>query len=101
MSWGTGRYRRRVGNHLLVLLALAGPSAAAAQEPKRVQTVKVHAQPDGAGTLYEIKPDGQVLIDWEAAETLVSSKSDRVVLPIAIVMLAIRDGTWKPAGPKK
>ncbi|RED36206.1 hypothetical protein BJ123_108142 [Rhodopseudomonas thermotolerans] len=101
MSPGSGRRRRALGNHLLVVLALAAPSLASAQEPKRVQTVKVHAEPDGSGVLYEIRPDGQVIIDWDAAETLAVSKADRILLPIATVMLAIRDGTWKPAAPKK
>jgi hypothetical protein len=38
-----------------------------------------------------------VRIDWHAAETLAASKADRTVLPLAQLMLAIRDGTWKPA----
>jgi hypothetical protein len=33
----------------------------------------------------------------QAVETLAASKADRTVLPVAQLMLAIRDGTWKPA----
>ena len=48
-------------------------------------------------TLYTIDADGTVRIDWPAVETLATSKADRTVLPLAQLMLAIRDGTWKPA----
>ncbi len=36
-----------------------------------------------------------VKIDWDAVETLASSKADRMMSPVAEVMLAIRDGKWK------
>jgi hypothetical protein len=38
-----------------------------------------------------------VLIEWLAVETLAASKADCTVLPIAQLMLAIRDGRQKPA----
>ena len=47
-------------------------------------------------TLYAIDEDGTVRIDWITVETLAATKADRTVLPIAQLMLAIRDGTWKP-----
>jgi hypothetical protein len=47
--------------------------------------------------LYEVDEDGTVRIDWAGVETLAASKADRSTLPIAQLMLAIRDRTWKPA----
>ena len=48
-------------------------------------------------TLYAIDEEtGEVQIDWTLAEDIVATKSDPVVLPIAQLMLAIRDGKWKP-----
>jgi hypothetical protein len=44
-----------------------------------------------------IEEDGTVWIDWHAVETLAASKADRTVLPIAQLMLAIRDGSCKAA----
>jgi hypothetical protein len=44
-----------------------------------------------------IDADGTVRIDWPAVETLAATKADRTVLPLAQLMLAIRDGTRKPA----
>jgi hypothetical protein len=43
-----------------------------------------------------VEDDGTVRIDWRTAEAVVGSKSNRVVLPVAQLMLAIRDRTWKP-----
>ena len=47
--------------------------------------------------LYAIDKPGTVLIDWEAVETLAASPLDRTFRPTALLMLAIRDGKWKPA----
>lgn len=85
---------------LILLLLLLLPIEANAQEPKKIQTVKIHKVPPGTSLLYEIDPEGDVLIDWDAAEALVETKADRVALPIAILMIAIRDGKWKPAQRK-
>jgi hypothetical protein len=46
-------------------------------------------------TLYVIDEDGAVRIDWPAVETLAASEADRTVLPLAQLMLAIRDGRWR------
>jgi hypothetical protein len=52
----------------------------------------------GLQSLYAIDPDGTVRIDWDAVETLSVSKADRIALPIAQLMLAIREGIRKPLG---
>jgi hypothetical protein len=44
-----------------------------------------------------IDEDGTVRIDWPAVETRAASKAGRTVLPVAQLMLGIRDGTWRPA----
>lgn len=85
----------RLRTELLVTLVVLMPCAALAQEPKRVQTVKVHEAPPGSDELYRVANDGTVSIDWTAVETLASTKANKVVLPVAQMMLAIRDGTWK------
>jgi hypothetical protein len=80
----------------MLIAALAGP-ALAQDQPKPLKTIRIHAPAPGADILYIIDEDGTVRIDWPAVETLASSKADRTVLPLAQLMLAIRDGTWKPA----
>jgi hypothetical protein len=80
----------------MLIAALAGP-ALAQDQPKPLKTIRIHEPAPGAGTLYVIDEDGTVRIDWPAVETLAASKADRTVLPLAQLMLAIRDGTWKPA----
>ncbi|HEV7879733.1 hypothetical protein [Bradyrhizobium sp.] len=79
----------------LLIAALAGP-ALAQDQPKSLKTVRIHEPAPGQPTLYAIDEDGTVRIDWPAVETLATSKADRTVLRIAQLMLAIRDGTWKP-----
>jgi hypothetical protein len=81
---------------LVLIAALAGP-ALAQDQPKPLKTIRIHEPAPGAGTLYVIDEDGTVWIDWRIAETLAATKADRTVLPLAQLMLAIRDGTWKPA----
>ena len=80
----------------LLIAALAGP-ALAQDQPKSLKTVRIHEPAPGSPNLYVIDEDGTVRIDWPAVETLAASKADRTVLPLAQLMLAIRDGTWKPA----
>jgi hypothetical protein len=80
----------------LLIAALAGP-ALALDQPKSLKTVRIHEPAPGSPNLYVIDEDGTVRIDWPAVETLAASKADRTVLPLAQLMLAIRDGTWKPA----
>ena len=80
----------------MLVAALAGP-ALAQDQPKSLKTVRIHEPAAGSPNLYVIVEDGTVRIDWPAVETLAASKADRTVLPLAQLMLAIRDGTWKPA----
>ena len=79
---------------LIFILLLATTSALA--EPKRVKTETIHESAPGLNILYVVEDDGTVRIDWKAVEAIVGSKSNRIVLPVAQLMLAIRDGTWKP-----
>lgn len=65
-----------------------------AQEPKAITTVKI-TQSLNDTALYEVKDDA-VLIDWDEVEALAASKQNPVLLSQAQVMLAIRDGKWKP-----
>jgi hypothetical protein len=80
----------------LLIAALTAP-ALGQDQPKTLKTVRIHEPAPGAGTLYVIDEDGTVRIDWPAVESLAASKADRTVLPLAQLMLAIRDGTWKAA----
>jgi hypothetical protein len=80
----------------MLIAAPAGP-ALAQDQPKPLKTIRIHEPAPGSDTLYAIDEDGTVRIDWLAVETLATSKADRTVLPIAQLMLAIRDGRWKPA----
>jgi hypothetical protein len=80
----------------ILIAALAG-LALAQDQPKSLKTVRIHEPAPGMSTLYVIDEDGTVRIDWHAVETLAALKADRTVLPLAQLMLAIRDGTWKPA----
>jgi hypothetical protein len=75
-------------------------TAVSAQEPKAIKTVKV-TQSLNDTTLYEVKDDGTVLIDWAEVEALAASKQNPILSPQAQVMLAIRDGKWKTMGHAK
>jgi hypothetical protein len=79
----------------MLIASLAGP-ALAQDRPKPLKTVTIHEPAPGSPNLYVIDEDGTARIDWPAVETLAASKADRTVLPLAQLMLAIRDGTWKP-----
>src|SRR4051794_32952248 len=94
----SGARKRRTHRLLAFILiaALAAP-ALAQDQPKSLKTVRIREPAPGSPTLYAIDEDGTVRIDWPAVETLAASKADRTVLPLAQLMLAIRDGTWKPA----
>ncbi len=80
------------------LLVVLGLSLAHAQDAplKSVKTLKIQKPSPEAAALYAIEPDGTVKIDWDAVETLVASKADRTMSPVAEVMLAIRERKWKP-----
>jgi hypothetical protein len=83
---------------LIGLLMVMSLTAASAQEgpPKSFKTLKIQRSSLEATAFYAIDPDGTVKIDWDAVETLASSKADRTMSPVAEVMLAIRGGKWKP-----
>ena len=70
--------------------------AAAQDQPKSVKTQRIQTSSLTDTELYKIESDGTVKIDWDAVETLASSKADRTMSPFAEVMLAIRDLKWKP-----
>jgi hypothetical protein len=80
----------------LLIAAVAGP-ALARDQPKPLKTIKIREPAPLPAELCAIDEDGTVRIDWPAVETLAALKADRAVLPLAQLMLAIRDGTWKPA----
>lgn len=71
-------------------------NCSAQDAPKSVKTLRVQQSSPESTSLYSLGPDGVVRIDWHAVETLAASKSDRTLSPIAEVMIAIRDKTWKP-----
>jgi hypothetical protein len=85
----------KLATAFVLMAALAAP-ALAQDQPKSLKTVRIREPAPGSATLYVIDEDGTVWIDWHTAETLAASKADRTVLPLAQLMLAIRDGTWKP-----
>src|SRR5262245_60942784 len=79
----------------LLLIGL-GP-ALAQQAPKAVKTETIRTTAPGFAYLYAMDEEtGSVRVNWELAENIVATKSDRAALPIAQLMLAIRDGKWKP-----
>jgi hypothetical protein len=80
-----------------ILIASSAAPALALDQPKPLKTIRIREPAPGMDTLYVIDEDGTVRIDWPTVETLAASKADRTVLPLAQLMLAIRDGTWKPA----
>jgi hypothetical protein len=86
---------RRLGFLAFMLIAALTAPALAQDQPKSLKTVRIHEPAPGSSNLYVIDEDGTVRIDWSAVETLAASKADRTVLPLAQLMLAIRDGTWK------
>jgi hypothetical protein len=71
--------------------------ASAGDRPKPLKTVRIREPAPGQPSRHAIDEDRTVRIDWPAVETLAASKADRTVLPLAQLMLAIRDGTWRPA----
>jgi len=79
------------------LVATLAAPALAQDQPKSLKTIRIHEPAPGSPNLYVIDEDGTVRVDWPAVETLAATKADRTVLPLAQLMLAIRDGTWKPA----
>lgn len=86
----------------IAVLAIILPTSASAQEltQRPVRTEKITSVPASIG-LYEIGPDGTVLIDWRAVEAAADGPADRMSAPMAKVMLAIRNNKWKsPLGQR-
>jgi hypothetical protein len=81
---------------IIFFLSFASMPVLAQDGPKRVKTETIRESAPGLSVLYAIDEDGTVRVDWDAVETLAVSKADRTMLPIAQLMLAIRDRTWKP-----
>jgi hypothetical protein len=81
---------------LMVALALMAPAAAQdvpLSKSVRTQKVVPMAQDPMIGT----DDDGRLLIDWQMAEELaLSATADPRRASLARLMLAIRDGQWKP-----
>ncbi|MGM4927661.1 hypothetical protein [Tardiphaga sp. 619_E2_N8_5] len=81
----------------IAVLALILPTISLAQDitQRPVRTEKITSTPVGVG-LYEVGSDGTVLVDWRAVEAAAEGPVDRTLTPVAQMMLAIRDGKWKP-----
>jgi hypothetical protein len=81
----------------IAVLAMIVPTTAVAQDvtQRPVRTEKITGTPVGVG-LYEVGPDGTVLVDWRAVEAAAEGPVDRTLTPVAQMMLAVRDGRWKP-----
>lgn len=83
-----------------MVFAMAGVIVSAVSlaqdQPRSVKTQKIQTPSLADTALYAIEADGTVKIDWNAVETLASSRADRTMSPFAEVMLAIRDNKWKP-----
>jgi hypothetical protein len=75
----------------VALIAIATP-VLAQNGPTRIKTQRI--APTVERPMYQIDNDGTVNIDWERVEQ--AMKSAAVSSDIARVMLAIRDGSWKP-----
>jgi len=88
----------------LPAVLLAVPTCAMAQDtpvvPKAVKTVRAREATLPA-TLYRIDDDGTVNIDWTVAERAAVALGDTDVRPIALLMLAIRDGKWRSLPPQR
>jgi hypothetical protein len=82
---------------VLAVMLSAGTSAQEITQ-RPVKTEKITGAPAGVG-LYELGPDGTVLIDWRAVEAAADGPADRISAPVAKVMLAIRDSKWKSMTP--
>ena len=83
---------------LTVILMVIGLVPTLAQDGhKSVKTEIIRVPAPGSETLHVLDPEtGSVQIDWKLAEDIVTTKSDRIALSIAQLMLAIRDGKWIP-----
>lgn len=87
---------------IAVICLTTAPALAQLSPPVPRKSVKVEriAGPADDVGLFGVAPDGVVSIDWSAVEATARAphSSD---YPTALMMLAIRDGTWKPAPPPR
>jgi hypothetical protein len=74
---------------LAVMLPAAAPTQDITQRP--IRTERISGVPVGVG-LFEVAPDGTVLIDWRTVEAAAKGPADRASTPVAKAMLAIGDG---------
>lgn len=81
----------------IVAVVFSMPVVSSAQDltQKLVRTEKVIGTPVGVG-LYDVRPDGTVIIDWRAVEAAAECPADKPPTSVAKAMLAIRDGKWRP-----
>lgn len=86
---------------LIVALAMMSPAVAQDVSPsKSVRTQKV--VPMAHDPMIGTDEGGRLLIDWEMAEQLaLSATADPRRASLAKLMLAIRDGQWKPMPTKQ
>ncbi|WP_441242540.1 hypothetical protein [Tardiphaga sp. 768_D3_N2_1] len=83
-------------NSLLALgAALLVASSALGQTPKTVQTDKINRSTE-IDPMIGTDGDGRLLIDWAAAEQIATSPAAPRRTASARLMLAIRDGQWRP-----
>lgn len=84
-------------------LAMALPCCAVAQDTatsaKSVRTQKITQSPL-PDPMIATDYDGRLLIDWAMAEQIATSPTDAKRAALARLMLAIRDGQWKPMPPR-
>jgi hypothetical protein len=85
---------------LLVAVILICSAPACAQEfpplPRKPVILERIVGPAGiVAGLYETDADGTVSVDWRAVE-LMAKTPHRSEQPLAAMMLAVRDGRWRP-----
>jgi hypothetical protein len=83
------------------MLLISMPTGALAQDTaaalKTVKTQKVTAADSFVERpLVDLAPDGVPLIDWVLAEELADGTVEQERTTMARLMLAIRDGKWRP-----
>lgn len=92
----SSRFRTR----LLGAIAFAAcPTQALAQQSPSItpRAVAVERIVGVAGhpELYEVAQDGNVFVDWKRVEAMATAPSSYSGRDVALMMLALRDRTWK------
>lgn len=87
----------------LFIAALAVTAPAAAQDLPSSKSVRTQSvAPPAQDPMIGTDENGRLLINWEMAEQLaLSATADPRRASLAKLMLAIRDGQWKPMAPKQ